>query len=72
MKLEKREITLNEADSLRDMLVFEKVLLHAYVLRSEKAERKEVRAKLTDFITETMQSTYVVADLLKKSLGNCD
>ena len=31
MKLEKREITLNESDSLKDLLFFEKALLNEYV-----------------------------------------
>lgn len=43
MKLEKREITLNEKDSVTDMLYLEKNLLWAYEKGENHAERKEVK-----------------------------
>ena len=42
MKLEKREITLNEADSLRDMYYLEISLQAAYEKNATKTERKDV------------------------------
>lgn len=69
MKLEKREITLNEADSLKDMLYMEKNLLCRYGELMEKAERKEVRAELLRLMKETGEEVFFVFDLLKKSRG---
>ena len=42
MKLEKREITLNEADSLRDMYYLEILLQTTYENNATKTERKDV------------------------------
>ena len=42
MKLEKREITLNEADSLRDMYYLEILLQTTYENNAMKTERKDV------------------------------
>lgn len=44
MKLEKREITLNEADSVTDMLYMEKTLLSTYEKGEKVAERKETKS----------------------------
>lgn len=44
MKLEKREITLNEADSVTDMLYMEKTLLSTYEQGEKVAERKETKS----------------------------
>ena len=52
MKLEKREITLNEFDSLKDVYYGEKTLLSEYVLAISVSERKETR----DFLLETLQT----------------
>lgn len=70
MKLEKREITLNEADSLSDVLVFEKSLAAAYVVRLAVTERKEVRAKFVEALEENARDICIVADLLRRSLEN--
>lgn len=43
MKLEKREITLNEKDSVTDMLYLEKNLLSAYEKGIKITERKETK-----------------------------
>lgn len=43
MKLEKREITLNEKDSVTDMLYMEKTLLFAYETAPGALDRKESR-----------------------------
>ena len=47
MKLEKREITLNERDSLKDIYYFEKQLLSAYEKGAANAARKDVQNELT-------------------------
>ena len=47
MKLEKREITLNEQDSLKDIYYFEKQLLSAYEKGTANAVRKDVQNELT-------------------------
>lgn len=44
MKLEKREITLNEADSVTDMLYMEKTLLSTYEKGEKVADRKETKS----------------------------
>lgn len=64
MKLEKREITLNEADSIQDVFYMEKALLHAYSLHMAKAERKETRSKMMTLMGEAGQNVYLVADLM--------
>ena len=53
MKLEKREITLNEKDSLSDIAYMEKALLFEYVEGIARAGRKETRERLLQFIKET-------------------
>ena len=44
MRIEKREVTLIEKDTLLDMLLFEQALAERYQQLGEKAERKEVCA----------------------------
>ena len=66
MKLEKREITLNEKDSLSDMLFMEKALLLEYVESLTKADRKETRERLLGFIKDTAEDLFFVKDLLEK------
>ena len=66
MKLEKREITLNEQDSLRDVLFMEKSLLFEYMEGLAKADRKETREKLLDFIKETAEDLFLIKDLFEK------
>lgn len=68
MKLEKREISLNEVDSLRDACLIEKTLLHAYVDAMEKAQRKETRKQLVKLLEETGEDLYFVCDLLNSKL----
>ena len=43
MKLEKREITLNEFDSLKETFYMEKMLVNEYLECLTKAARKETR-----------------------------
>ena len=46
MKLEKREITLNELDSLRDMLYMEKTVLEEYVRALQFPLSKQIQNQL--------------------------
>lgn len=68
MKLEKREITLNECDSVRDLLFLEKALLCEYVEMLTKVKRKETRSRVLELLTETAQETFWTSDLLDKLL----
>lgn len=68
MKIEKREITLNERDTLKDMLFFEKGLLREYVSSMEKAERKETRTLLETRMGETAEEIFLLRDLLSTLL----
>ena len=67
MKLEKREITLNEQDSLKDMLHFEKLLLKCYVETLGASTRKSARGELLQYMKEVGEEMGYLADLLKKS-----
>ena len=66
MKLEKREITLNEQDSLMDVAFLEKALLFEYVEALSKVDRKETRERLIGFMKENCEDLFLVNDLLKK------
>ena len=66
MKLEKREITLNEQDSLRDVLFMEKALLFEYMDGLVKACRKETRERLLDCIKDSAEDLFLIKDLLEK------
>ena len=52
MKLEKREITLNEHDSLNAAFYFEKMLLGEYVECLCKIDRKETREEVLKLMCE--------------------
>ena len=67
MKLEKREITLNEYDSLKDIFHAEKLLLLEYVHALEKVERKETKNELIACIAETANDMLFACDLLRGS-----
>ena len=59
MKLEKREITLNEYDSLHDIFQTEKNLLRAYIELLEYIESKEIKQafiKAVSLVAEDMLS----------------
>ena len=70
MKLEKREITLNERDSLQDILLFEKALLNEYLSALTEMERKETREGVLDLMREVAKESFLVKELLKKSLDD--
>ncbi len=67
MKLEKREITLNEYDSLKDTFYMEKLLLSEYVNGVAGARRKEVRGELTSLMREISEDMCLLRDLLSLS-----
>ncbi len=69
MKLEKREITLNEKDSVTDMLLMQKTLIKAYVYGMERAERKEIRKTLLQMIERAGEDFYLLKDTLENIEG---
>lgn len=64
MKLEKREITLNEKDSLKDVFYTEKNLLLSYCQYLYMAERNQTREELLALIKETGEDMLFTRDLL--------
>jgi rubrerythrin len=52
MKLEKREITLNEKDSITDMLYLEKTLLSVYEKGLKTTESKQAKGFCQEKIAE--------------------
>ena len=67
MKLEKREITLNEADSLKDVYYLENSLLQTYVNGSALTLRKEVCNTLDRLIKQTEEDKERMYALWQKS-----
>lgn len=67
MKLEKREITLNEYDSLKDVFYMEKTLLLEYAQAVGKATRKQTLHVLLDFMKETCEDLYFIQGLMNGS-----
>lgn len=68
MKLEKREITLNESDSLQDTLYMEKILLSGYIEQLPFIARKETAEMLVRHIKETAEEIVFISELQKKQL----
>ena len=66
MKLEKREITLNEKDSLQDARYMQKGLLSAYLQCLEQVERKEVRQYIQQRIDEIRQEAQKLEKQIEK------
>lgn len=64
MKLEKREITLNEKDSVKDMICMEKTLLLAYAEAIEGATTKYARDILCQQLKETGEELRTLCNLL--------
>jgi hypothetical protein len=69
MKLEKREITLNEYDSLKDAYYLEKTLLREYAEGREVTERKETEGELSRLMREVGEDMEKTYQLMKKSEG---
>lgn len=70
MKLEKREITLNERDSLLDMYFWERSLENEYKQGAKLAERKETELVLSQASKEAAEDVETMSTLLKKSEKN--
>ena len=66
MKLEKREITLNEKDSLADAYLTQKSLLLTYVAALDKVSKKQTRERLLDLMRETCEDLFFVKDLKER------
>ncbi len=69
MKLEKREITLNEKDSLTDALYMQKMLLKSILCAMEGADKQETRKTLLSFMEKTGEDLYFLRDLLESVDG---
>ncbi len=67
MKLEKREITLNEYDSLLDIYHMERTLLMQYVQSIAKAKTKQTLGELLRLTNETGEDIYFIKELLNGS-----
>ena len=68
MKLEKREITLNEKDSILDAAYSSKLLLSEYAHALTCVSRKEIREELLERIKETSEDVYLLFDLVYSQL----
>ena len=66
MKLEKREITLNEIDSLKDVAYWEHFLLGEYEKEKRKCSRKEVDNLFMQHMQEIKEEADDVRHCLKK------
>ena len=66
MKLEKREITLNEFDSLKDAYYIQKNLLEEYVDALPHTQRRQTRNRLMDLIKESAADLLYLCDLIKE------
>ena len=71
MKLEKREITLNETDSLKDVYYLEKTLLREYSARLALAKCQETKHELSALVKEVSEDMENVEKLTRKSAENC-
>ena len=64
MKFEKREITLNEYDSVLDILFTHERLASLYFEGARFVNRKEARELLKKRLSETLDEIYFLNDLL--------
>ena len=67
MKLEKREITLNEYDSLQDAYYMQKTVLQEYLNELDKTNTKQLRNEWIRLITENIEDAYFLLDLMNGS-----
>jgi hypothetical protein len=67
MKLEKREITLNEADSLKDVFYIERTLFREYSEGKGRSDRKDVNNELATLVEEAKEDMEKVYALWEKS-----
>ncbi len=64
MKQDKREITLNEKDSLQDVCLAEKGLALAYIERFARATRTEERNTVKELLIQTLDDWSRVQKLI--------
>ena len=69
MKLEKREITLNEKDSLSDMLLTQRTLLEEYVFSLQNMKKRETRKEILQLMQQTCEDIFFIGDLLKGTIS---
>ena len=67
MKLEKREITLNEADSLTDVFYTQKNLATHYIHALECVQRKESKGVLLSLLKEVGEDLYASGALMREA-----
>ena len=67
MKLEKREVTLNEKDTLSDMLFFERSLAAVYREAARGVDRKEERALLLEHETDLTEAINRLEEMLQRT-----
>ena len=68
MKLEKREITLNEADSIQDVVLAEKWLLFSYAQSFERVRQKHLRNELLQLTIQSCKDLCQACDLLSANV----
>ena len=66
MKLEKREITLNEADSIKDAFYAEKLLLMEYVHALSCVQTKSERHELTRLMQEVQTDMLFLQGMIEE------
>ena len=64
MKFEKREITLNEYDSIQDLLFAHERLAFVYLEAAKFIERKELRELLKSKLAEVLDEIFLLEELL--------
>ncbi len=71
MKLEKREITLNESDSLKDAFFTYKSLLGVYMDTLLQSENRQTQSQIFSLLKELGEDALFVRDLLEESERIC-
>ena len=66
MKLEKREVTLNEKDSILDMIFFEESLQRLYEKCAQENDCREMRCIAAEYAKEVDGKLEELKGLLKK------
>ncbi|MBQ8375318.1 MAG: hypothetical protein IJX98_07100 [Clostridia bacterium] len=66
MRLDKREIMLNEKDSCLDTLLFMRTLISEYSAAAMRVERKELRERISEHIRELLKECYYWRDMIKR------
>ncbi len=67
MKNAKRDITLNEKDTFRDMLAVEESLMREYCTAITKATRKETRSELVKNLCLITEEVFLLSDIFTEN-----